>query len=161
MALAGGVVLAVQVLALGGATANKAAPLVLLLFLVSVSLLGPLLARAATEILGVPMRLFGATGELATLNGRARARRLSSAIVPVALVVAFGVTKIGQQTTLAHERSTQSAAALTADRVIEAPGGLPGRVADEVARLPGVRAATGVTEVGPAGRPGASGREAR
>lgn len=73
-------------------------------------------------------------------------------------MVAFGVTKIGQQTTLAHERSTQSAAALTADRVIEAPGGLPGRVADEVARLPGVRAATGVTEVGllaGPGRPGA------
>ncbi|MFJ5804404.1 ABC transporter permease [Streptomyces decoyicus] len=153
-ALAGGAVVAVQVLALGGATANKAAPFVLLLFLVSVSLLGPLLARAATEVLGVPMRLFGATGELATLNGRARARRLSSAIVPVALVVAFGVTKIGQQTTLTHEKSTQSAAAVTADRVIEAPGGLPGRVADDVARLPGVRAATGVTEVGLLAGPG-------
>ncbi|MGW7579381.1 ABC transporter permease [Streptomyces sp. NPDC054765] len=157
-ALAGGAVMALKVLAAGGATADKAAPFVLLLFLIAVSLLGPLLARAATEILGLPARFFGATGELATLNGRARARRLSSAIVPVALVVAFGVTKIGQQTTLTHETRVQSAAALTADRVIEAPGGLPGRMAEDAARLPGVRAATGVTEVGllaGPGRPGA------
>ncbi|KIZ17630.1 ABC transporter permease [Streptomyces natalensis] len=156
-ALAGGVTMAVKVLAAGGATADKAAPFVLLVFLVSVSLLGPLLARAATEVLGLPMRLLGATGELATFNGRARARRLSSAIVPVALVVAFGVTKIGQQTTLTHETRVQSAAALTADRVLEAPGGLPGRVADEVAALPGVRAATGVTEVGLLAGPGGAG----
>ncbi|MCE0446759.1 hypothetical protein LT493_25830 [Streptomyces tricolor] len=37
-------------LAGGGTTANNAAPFVLLLFMVAVSLLGPLLARLATEV---------------------------------------------------------------------------------------------------------------
>lgn len=146
-ALAGAVLATVTVLSAGGTTANNAAPLVLLLFLVSVSLLGPLFARFTTEVLGLPLRLAGVTGELATLNGRARARRLSSAIVPVALLVAFGVTKVGQQTTMTYEARVQSEAALVADRVVEAPGGLPPRLAAEAARLPGVRAATALTDV--------------
>ncbi|WP_430383136.1 FtsX-like permease family protein [Streptomyces sp. P10-4] len=147
-ALAGAVLLTVTVLAGGGTTANNAAPFVLLLFMVAVSLLGPLLARLATEVLGLPLRLTGVTGELATLNGRARARRLSSAIVPVALVVAFGVTKVGQQTSLSHEARVQSEAALSADRVVEAPGGLPQDLAERAARVPGVAAATGITDLG-------------
>jgi putative ABC transport system permease protein len=146
-ALGGAVLLTATVLAGGGTTANNAAPLVLLLFLVSVSLLGPLLARFTTEILGLPLRLTGVTGELATLNGRARARRLSSAIVPVALVVAFGVTKVGQQTSLTHESQVQSEAALSADRVVEAPGGLPDRTAARAAGVPGVGAVTGITDL--------------
>lgn len=155
-ALAGAVTLTVTVLAGGGTTANNAAPLILLLFMVVVSLLGPLLARVATEILGLPLRLTGVTGELATLNGRARARRLSSAIVPVALVVAFGVVKVGQQTSMTYEARVQSEASLSADRVVEAPGGLPRNLAEQAAQAPGVGAATGVTDlallVGPGGK---------
>ncbi|MFF9348208.1 ABC transporter permease [Streptomyces sp. NPDC014734] len=155
-ALAGAVLLTVTVLAGGGTTANNAAPLILLLFMVVVSLLGPLLARFATEVLGLPLRLTGVTGELATLNGRARARRLSSAIVPVALVVAFGVTKVGQQTSLSYEARVQSEAALSADRVVEAPGGLPQTLAERAGQAPGVAAATGITDlsllVGPGGK---------
>ncbi|MFD0383474.1 hypothetical protein ACFQ2B_17220 [Streptomyces stramineus] len=145
-ALAGAVVLTVNVLGAGGQTADKATPFVLLSFLVSVGLLGPLLARVVTELLALPLRLLGTTGEMATLNGRARARRLSSAIVPVALVVAFGITKIGMQTTMTHESREQNAAALTADLVIDAPAGLPTGVAERTAALSGVRAATGLTD---------------
>lgn len=76
---------------------GEEAPLVLLLFLVGVGLLGPALARVALSLAGVPLRLLGVTGELAALNGRAAARRLASAITPVALTVAFGLTKLGSR----------------------------------------------------------------
>ncbi|MYW02004.1 ABC transporter permease [Streptomyces sp. SID3343] len=147
IATAGGVFLTVGVLADGGPTANKAAPFAILLFLVAVSLLGPLLARVVTELSSLPLRLLGAGAELATQHGRARSRRLSSAIVPVALVVAFGCVKLGMSTTMAHEAKAEGRAALVADRVVRAPGGLPPTLVHEVAGVSGVTAAVGLDDV--------------
>ncbi|MCQ9130113.1 ABC transporter permease [Streptomyces hilarionis] len=76
--------------------ADKSAQLALLgslLFLVAVGLLGPLLARLSIALLGVPFRLMGRThggdagGALAADNLRGHAHRLSSAVVPIALLV--------------------------------------------------------------------------
>ncbi|WP_329413081.1 ABC transporter permease [Streptomyces sp. NBC_00704] len=81
--------------------AEKSAQLALLgslLFLVAVGLLGPLLARVSIVLLGVPFRLVGrrhggdAGGALAADNLRGHAHRLSSAVVPIALLVGLSST---------------------------------------------------------------------
>ncbi|MFG3253872.1 FtsX-like permease family protein [Streptomyces sp. NPDC048172] len=96
------------VLALGGAAALTAAtlsapadeaaehlPLVLLAYLVAVGLAGPALGRLAAGVFGLLLRALGdrAEGELAVSHARAHTRRLSSAIAPVALMVAFSLVK--------------------------------------------------------------------
>jgi putative ABC transport system permease protein len=96
-ALLGGGML-ISVLMSAGPDAVEAAPLALLLFLVGVALLGPALARLLVTLLALPLRLMGVSGELAAQGGRARARRLASAITPIALMVAFACTKIGART---------------------------------------------------------------
>ncbi|MFF0738794.1 FtsX-like permease family protein [Streptomyces sp. NPDC004111] len=81
--------------------ADKAAQLALLgslLCMIAVGLLGPVLARPAVALLAVPMRLGGARhrgdggGALAAENLRGNARRLSSALVPIALLVGLSTT---------------------------------------------------------------------
>ncbi|MFE9252372.1 FtsX-like permease family protein [Streptomyces sp. NPDC007088] len=82
-------------------SADKSAQVALLgslLFLVAVGLLGPLLARLSIVLLGVPFRLMGrshggdAGGALAADNLRGHAHRLSSAVVPIALLVGLSTT---------------------------------------------------------------------
>ncbi|SER51469.1 ABC transporter permease [Streptomyces qinglanensis] len=76
-------------------------PLVLLAYLVGVGCAGPVIGRAAARLLAGPMRLLtapralggGAAAELAFAQTRAAARRLSAAVTPVALVVAFSLVK--------------------------------------------------------------------
>lgn len=82
-------------------------PLVLLAHLVAVGCAGPALGRAAVLLLTWPVRLVtaprvlggGAAAQLALAQVRAQARRLSSALAPVALVVAFTLVKLAA---LAH-----------------------------------------------------------
>ncbi|MFI5982589.1 FtsX-like permease family protein [Streptomyces sp. NPDC051555] len=69
-----------------------------LLLMIAVGLLGPLLARLAMALLGLPFRLSGARhrgeagGALAADNLRGHAHRLSSAVVPIALLVGLSTT---------------------------------------------------------------------
>ncbi|MFE9383871.1 FtsX-like permease family protein [Streptomyces sp. NPDC007025] len=77
-------------------------PLVLLAYLVGVGCAGPVIGRAVALLLAVPVRLLtarpalggGAAAELAFAQARAAARRLSAAVTPVALVVAFSLVKL-------------------------------------------------------------------
>ncbi|WP_326689145.1 MULTISPECIES: FtsX-like permease family protein [unclassified Streptomyces] len=71
-------------------------PLVLLAYLVAVGLAGPALGRIAAVLVAVPLRLtgYGAASETALATVRAYAGRLSSAVTPVALVVAFTLVKL-------------------------------------------------------------------
>ncbi len=85
-----------------GAGAMEHAPIVLLLFVVAVALLGPAIARLLLGVLGMPLRRLGVSGELAALGGRARSRRLASAITPVALMVGFACAKLGVRTFVAE-----------------------------------------------------------
>ncbi|MDJ1136818.1 ABC transporter permease [Streptomyces iconiensis] len=69
-------------------------PLVLLAYLVAIGLAGPWIGRLATVVAAPLLRGFGgAAGELAVAGCRARSRRLSAAITPIALVTAFAVAK--------------------------------------------------------------------
>ncbi|WP_033818546.1 FtsX-like permease family protein [Kitasatospora sp. MBT63] len=145
LALAGGVALAAVAAGLNGSDAANTALGVVMSFLLAVALLGPLLARLATGVLGLPLRAGGATGSLAADNTRANARRLASAITPIVMVTAFCGTLLFIQSTVAHVTAAQLRAGLVADQVIGSNGpGLPTGTAGQIARLPGVDASIGV-----------------
>ncbi|MFI8324994.1 FtsX-like permease family protein [Streptomyces sp. NPDC085529] len=73
--------------------AGQAALLGSLVLLVAVALLGPLAARLLAAAAGAPVRLLAPrAGWLADANLRGYARRLSSAVVPVALLVGLSGT---------------------------------------------------------------------
>ncbi|GAA3492206.1 ABC transporter permease [Streptomyces cremeus] len=69
-----------------------------LLCMIVAGLLGPALARPAVALLGLPFRLAGARhrgdggGALAAQNLRGNAHRLSSALIPIALLVGLSTT---------------------------------------------------------------------
>ncbi|WP_037574541.1 ABC transporter permease [Phaeacidiphilus oryzae] len=74
--------------------AAQVIPLVLLAYLVAIGFAGPWIGRCAIVLCAPLLRAFGgAPGELAIAGTRARARRLSAAITPIALVTAFAVAK--------------------------------------------------------------------
>lgn len=92
-----------------------------MLFMLAVALLGPLIARACTAVLGLPLRVSGATGSLAAANSRAHARRLASAITPIVLAMAFSSTLVFLHTSEERAIAQQQRAGLLADHVITDP----------------------------------------
>ncbi|UUN25597.1 ABC transporter permease [Streptomyces sp. FIT100] len=92
--LAGAVALTV-VAAVGSAeNAGDVIPLVLLAYLVATGVAGPWLGRFATRAAApVLYAVGGVAGELAVAGSRARARRLSAAITPIAMVTAFSLAQ--------------------------------------------------------------------
>ncbi|WP_411079902.1 FtsX-like permease family protein [Streptomyces sp. cmx-18-6] len=94
VAVAGGIAITLASLAGPTAEAGEKIPLILICYLVAVGLAGPVIGRVASLLLRLPLRILGGgVGELAAANGRARSRRLSSAITPVALLVGFSLVK--------------------------------------------------------------------
>lgn len=150
VALAGGVVLAALASTLTGEDAAMTALGVVFLFLLAVGLLGPIVARLAASVLGLPLRAMGSTpAALAAANTRAEARRLASAITPIVMVVAFCGTMIFLQTTTRHTSQRHVDEGVIADHVVSARGaGLPAGLDQEAATLPGVDAAVGVLQTG-------------
>jgi putative ABC transport system permease protein len=148
LSLAGGVVLLRVALAAKGDTAQAVALGVVMVFMVAVGLLGPLLARAGSAILGPPLsRLAGGQGFLATVNTRANSRRLAGAITPVTLTVALACTLLFLTTTQTHAAEEQTRQRTLADHVLRADAGgpgLPAGVSAAARRLPGVAAVVGV-----------------
>ncbi|MFJ8431341.1 FtsX-like permease family protein [Kitasatospora sp. NPDC094019] len=72
---------------------GQAALLASLVLLVAVALTGPFAARVLAAVLGLPLRVLApGTGWLADANLRGYARRLSSAVVPVAMLVGLSGT---------------------------------------------------------------------
>ncbi|MEV5988582.1 FtsX-like permease family protein [Streptomyces sp. NPDC052051] len=144
--LGGGVTLSVLAAGLDGSQAANTALGVVLCLLMAVALLGPLLARLFATVLGAALRAgAGAPGSLAADNARANARRMASAITPIAMVAAFCGTLLFLQTTIAHVSAQQARAGIVADRVITTTGpGLPASTAERAARIPGVEASVGV-----------------
>ncbi|WTG93512.1 ABC transporter permease [Kitasatospora sp. NBC_01560] len=86
--------------------AGQAALLGSIVLLVAVALLGPLAARVLVAVLGAPVRLAAPrTGWLADANLRGYAHRLSSAVVPVALLVGLSGTMLIMTSTAEHVAS--------------------------------------------------------
>ncbi|WP_327682311.1 FtsX-like permease family protein [Kitasatospora sp. NBC_00458] len=146
---AGGVALAGLASALKGSDAANTALGVVMCFMTAVALLGPWVARAAAGVLGAPLRAGGAPGSLAADNTRANARRLASAITPIAMVTAFCGTLLFMQSTIRYETGEQVRAGIAADHVLASTGpGLPAGTAERAAKVPGVEAAVGVLRTG-------------
>lgn len=83
--------------------AGQAALLGSLVLLIGAALVGPLAGRVLAGVLGLPVRaLAPRTGWLADANLRGYARRLSSAVVPVALLVGLSGTMTIMTSTAEH-----------------------------------------------------------
>jgi putative ABC transport system permease protein len=149
--LGGGAALCVTALSLQGESAAAASLGVVMILLTAVGLLGPFLARIAAGVVGPSVTaLFPTSGVLAMANIRTRARRFASTSTPIALGVAISFTLIGIVTVEASATEKQSRERILSDRTLTAPGGLPASLVDDIGRLPGVVAVTGLipTQVG-------------
>ncbi|NXY99160.1 ABC transporter permease [Streptomyces sp. BR123] len=144
--LAGGIVLLAVLAALRTEPASTPVTFLSVVVLaVAVSLLGPLIARIAVAVLGVPLRASRVGGYLATANARANTKRLSAAITPLALLIGMACTVFFVQTTMGAAATAQAKAGNKADWVVGSAGpGVPAQAADSLRRVPGV---TAVTEV--------------
>ncbi|MBT2466707.1 ABC transporter permease [Streptomyces sp. ISL-66] len=120
-ALAGGAACASLAATSSGPDAANAALGVVMLFMLAVSLLGPLIARACAALFGLPLRAAGASGSLAAANSRAHARRLASAITPIVLAMAFSSTLVFLHTSQDRAVRQQQEAGLLADHVVTDP----------------------------------------
>ncbi|MCX5193967.1 ABC transporter permease [Streptomyces sp. NBC_00249] len=142
--LAGGAVL---VVVLGSLRTEPASTPVTFLAVVvlagAVSLLGPLLVRAAAALLAGPLKLTGAGGHLATANLRGNATRMASAVTPLALLIGMTCTVLFVTPTLGDAARTQAREGIRAPWVLAAQGpGVSAEAADRIRRTPGVTAAT-------------------
>ncbi|MCG7285113.1 ABC transporter permease [Cellulomonas sp. ACRRI] len=99
LVLAGAAGLTVVAGASSAADAASEVPIVLLAYLIGIGLAGPWIGWSVTALVApVLLRHVGVAGELAVAGCRARSRRLSSAITPVALVTAFTVVQLVSMT---------------------------------------------------------------
>ena len=143
--IAGGVALSVVSHQLDGSSAAVTSIGVVMLLLSAVALLGPAIARAATAVLGLPLRRGTAASSLAAANSGANSRRLASAITPIALVIGASGVLLFIQPTVADATRSQLRDGLVADHVISSDGpGLPVTTVERAARVAGVETAVGV-----------------
>ena len=105
------------------------------------ALAGPMVvAWIAERTLRLVQPLGWASGHLAMANARGFSRRLSTAIVPLALLLALGTVQSAVNKTAAEAAVAQLNDGLRADLVVDADGVSSDRVA-QIAQLPGVSAA--------------------
>ncbi|MFR9724633.1 FtsX-like permease family protein [Streptomyces sp. MS19] len=98
--------------------AGQAALLAALVLLAGVALVGPFAARLLAAALGAPVRaLAPGAGWLADAHLRGYARRLSSAVVPVALLVGLSGTMLVMTRTAEHSASAAAAGTASATDV--------------------------------------------
>ncbi|MFF3694210.1 FtsX-like permease family protein [Streptomyces sp. NPDC002221] len=110
---------------------------------VALSLLGPVVVRAAAALLSGPLATGGPGGRLATANLRGNAARMAAAATPLALLIGMTCTVLFVQPTLADAARAQTRDGIRADWVLTAQGpGVPGEAARGVRTTPGVAAAT-------------------
>lgn len=134
LCVAGGIVLTMVLSGLETeAASSPVTMLTALVWTVAVTLLGPVLARAATALLGIALRASHA-GYLAARNLRTDPGRMASVMAPLTLLVAMTCTILFTPTTMGHASAAQVAAGTHADYVVS------GATADAVRRVPGVKA---------------------
>ncbi|PYY36527.1 ABC transporter permease [Curtobacterium sp. MCBD17_030] len=124
-----------------GSAAGATSAIVLV---VAAALAGPLLVQwAARRGLAVARRgVGGAASVLALLNARGASRRLSAAVVPLALLVALGTVQTGTDAAVDRATADQLVAGLPADLVVTSSGGVTADQLERIAAVPGVRATT-------------------
>ncbi|MBO0728893.1 MAG: FtsX-like permease family protein [Acidimicrobiaceae bacterium] len=148
-ALGGGVTLGILALDHAGSATNRLnmTLFMLLSFLAAIAFLGPLLVAAAELVVRLPLRALAPLGaRLALPEIRIRPRRMASAVVAVALSVAFAGAFFVIDATQTHAAMAQGRQRLAADEIVTAPGpGLSPQALHAVRATPGVAAAVGLT----------------
>ena len=122
------------------------AALVTFVWMLSAAMLGPVLARPLSALLGAPVALLGrAPGQLARINLRTNLRRVASVATPVMLAVALGGTILITKTTMQQQAADESAARTRADIVLRTTDGsaVPWDVAQAAAGLDDVETSSG------------------
>lgn len=145
LCLGGGVALAIVTATVmnGPVAASTAAPAAML-WAIGLALLGPGLTRVVLAVLRWPARLgTGVAGYLAATNARARRIAVAAAVTPVMLVTGLATAMIYLQTSQDAVGQRLFTEGLRADAVLVShTGGLPAGFAADLARLPGVAAAS-------------------
>ncbi|WP_255596424.1 ABC transporter permease [Cellulomonas sp. C5510] len=134
---------------LPGLMGSAAATTSAFLLITAAALAGPLLVGWAARR-GLALGRRGAVTTLALANARGFSRRLTGAIVPLALLLALGTVQSGVNVGVVEAAEGQVREGVTADLVVpDRPDGsdATARVAARVAALPGVAAAAPTTLV--------------
>ena len=143
LALAGAVVLTAVLTVLHTDAASTPVGFnAVLLWCTALALLGPLVARLATALLGLPLRLSRVGGFLAANNLRTAASRLASIITPLTLLTAMACMILFSQTTVSQAGAAQRAAGDLADYAVGPR--VPDDAAAAVRAVPGVKTVTRV-----------------
>ncbi|MFD8596068.1 FtsX-like permease family protein [Kitasatospora sp. NPDC059646] len=143
LAAAGAVVLTVLLTVLhSDRSSTPVCFLAVLLWCTAFALLGPLLARLGTAVLGLPMRASRVGGHLAFHSLRAGAHRLASVVTPLTLLIAMACAILFSQTTTGRAAAVQRERGNAADFVVGPR--VPATAAEAVAAVPGVRTVTRV-----------------
>jgi hypothetical protein len=111
--------------------------------LAAVALLGPVLVGWAAAV-ARPLATTGPAAWLALATIRRLPRRTASAVIPIAMAVGLTGALAFFNTSIAHAAARQSAQSVTASYVLGGSA-LSSSALDEASRLPGARAAAGVT----------------
>ncbi|RSM87934.1 ABC transporter permease [Kibdelosporangium aridum] len=122
--------------AVGGAAGS------VLLLMIGTALLGPRLMRIAVAFVAPVLNRGRISGYLAVANTRANARRLSSAVVPLALAVAMAAVQLFSISTTEAAAADQVETGVAADFVLSGgSAGLSPEVTDAVRQVAGVQSA--------------------
>jgi putative ABC transport system permease protein len=124
------------------AASSPVTMLTALVWTIAVALLGPLIARAATVVLGLPLRALRVSGHLAAANLRTGTHRFAAVVTPLSLMIALTCTILFVQDTMGHAVNEQSREGNRADYVLGPR--LPGVTAEAVRALEGVETVTEV-----------------
>ncbi|WP_406091832.1 FtsX-like permease family protein [Streptomyces sp. NBC_01013] len=147
LAMLGGGVVLVGVLSIlhTEAASTPVTFLAVVVLATAVSLLGPLLVRAAAFLLAGVLRTAGHVGVLATANIRGNSTRMASVVTPLTLLIGMTFTVLFVQPTLGDAALAQAREGTRATWVLGAQGpGVPSEAAATVRATPGVTAATEV-----------------
>jgi putative ABC transport system permease protein len=135
-----GVLASLLPLVISGLIGLAAAASAALLIIIGVGLIGPLIVGGALRLLSPLLRhSSSASVVLADASARGNTRRLSSAIVPLALAITFASVQLFLPTTIAAEAASQTVKGVSSDYVVtSAASGISPELAEQVAALPGI-----------------------
>src|SRR5690606_25800181 len=126
----------------GAATGSSSA----LLLITAAALAGPaLVGWGARRVASLAPSWGGAPGALAVLNARGHSRRLTAAVVPLALLLALGTVQSSLDTTLVRAAQHQLTEGISADVIVRAEAGLAGQQLAQVEAIDGVAAVVGTS----------------
>lgn len=134
-----GLLVAVVPLVLPGTIGSATGAISAFLLIAAAALAGPaIVGWAATKVVATVGSGPGGTQVLAWANTRGFSRRLTAAIIPLALFLALGSVQTGINQSTVDAAGMQLRAGISADLVVSSPGGVSAAQSASVAQAPGV-----------------------